>query len=306
MNKRAVEQTGLIPRSIIRTFERFLKQLLPGAEMLVIQEFRISRYQVIVSVRCFLTLILVPLLVNFFSKTFLITPLVEFIWNQDSNEIFLNTYQQKRALYELNSFEDKIYFESLLILENENVNQIETIGTDQKKTLSSNVLDLNLDSLNQYKKLQLNTSGELGKNYQKKILEIATKFNKESIEAISNLFADFFSFFSFSVAFILMKPQIIILKSFLAESLYSLSDTTKSFLLILGTDLLVGFHSPHGWEVFLESFLRHLGLPENVEFMSLFVATFPVFLDTVFKYWIFRSLNKISPSTVATYHNMIE
>lgn len=306
MNKRAVEQTGLIPRSIIRTFERFLKQLLPGAEMLVIQEFRISRYQVIVSVRCFLTLILVPLLVNFFSKTFLITPLVEFIWNQDSNEIFLNTYQQKRALHELNSFEDKIYFESLLILENENVNQIETIGTDQKKTLSSNVLDLNLDSLNQYKKFQLNTSGELGKNYQKKILEIATKFNKESIEAISNLFADFFSFFSFSVAFILMKPQIIILKSFLAESLYSLSDTTKSFLLILGTDLLVGFHSPHGWEVFLESFLRHLGLPENVEFMSLFVATFPVFLDTVFKYWIFRSLNKISPSTVATYHNMIE
>jgi hypothetical protein len=146
----------------------------------------------------------------------------------------------------------------------------------------------------------------LGKNYQNKILEIATCFNQESIEAISNLFADFFSFFSFTLVFVLMKPQIIILKSFLAESLYSLSDTTKSFLLILGTDLLVGFHSPHGWEVFLEGFLRHLGLPENVEFMSLFVATFPVFLDTVFKYWIFRSLNKISPSTVATYHNMIE
>ena len=117
MNKRAVEQTGLIPRSIIRTFERFLKQLLPGAEMLVIQEFRISRYQVIVSVRCFLTLLLVPIIVNIFSKTFLITPLVEFIWNQDSNEIFLNSYQQKRALKELYFFEDKIYFESLLNME---------------------------------------------------------------------------------------------------------------------------------------------------------------------------------------------
>ena len=117
MNKRAVEQTGLIPRSIIRTFERFLKQLLPGAEMLVIQEFRISRYQVIVSVRCFLTLLLVPIIVNIFSKTFLITPLVEFIWNQDSNEIFLNSYQQKRALKELYFFEDKIYFESLLNIE---------------------------------------------------------------------------------------------------------------------------------------------------------------------------------------------
>lgn len=285
MNKRAVEQTGLIPRSIIRTFERFLKQLLPGAEMLVIQEFRISRYQVIVSVRCFLTLVLVPILVNIFSKTFLITPLVEFIWNNDSNEIFLNSYQQKRALHELYSFEDKLYFESLLTL-------------DPTKKQNFDIFPTTSDFAK--------NSSELGKIYQNKILEIASSFNKESIEAISNLFADFFSFFSFSLVFIIMKPQIIILKSFLAESLYSLSDTTKSFLLILGTDLLVGFHSPHGWEVFLEGFLRHLGLPENVEFMSLFVATFPVFLDTVFKYWIFRSLNKISPSTVATYHNMIE
>ena len=71
MKRRTIEQTGLIPRSIIRTFERFRKQLLPGAEMLVIQEFRISRYQVIVSVQCLLTLIFVPLLVNIFSKTFL-------------------------------------------------------------------------------------------------------------------------------------------------------------------------------------------------------------------------------------------
>ena len=29
MAKRAIEQTGLIPRSIIRTFERFKKQLFP-------------------------------------------------------------------------------------------------------------------------------------------------------------------------------------------------------------------------------------------------------------------------------------
>lgn len=320
MNKRAVEQTGLIPRSIIRTFERFVKQLLPGAEMLVIQEFRISRYQVIVSVRCLLTLLFVPLLVNIFSKTFLITPLVEFLWNQDSTEVFLNNYQQKRALKEFYSFEDQIYFESFLKMEidekKSNINSLlfsnqkfsdteNLISKNTQENATVSLLDKSLINLKSSNYLVSNSS-ELGEKYQKKLFEIAIKFNRESIEAISNVFADFFSFFSFTLVFILMKPQIIILKSFLAESLYSLSDTTKSFLLILGTDLLVGFHSPHGWEVFLESFLRHLGLPENVEFMSLFVATFPVFLDTVFKYWIFRSLNKISPSTVATYHNMIE
>jgi hypothetical protein len=70
--------------------------------------------------------------------------------------------------------------------------------------------------------------------------------------------------------------------------------------------LLVGFHSPRGWELFLEFALNRFGFPHNENFIFLFVATFPVLLDTVFKYWIFRYLNKISPSTVATYHAMIE
>lgn len=270
MRRRTIEQTGLIPRSIIRTFERFRKQLLPGAEMLVIQEFRISRYQVIVSVRCLIILIFVPLIVNIISKSFFIKPGVEYIWNQSQNEIFLNSYQENRALSDLHRFEEKIYFESF----------IDTTCFEKTTNFSTEV--------------------------QKRTFEIAKNYNLESIEAISNLFADFLSFLSLSFVFLILKPQIIILKAFLSESLYSLSDTTKSFLLILGTDLLVGFHSPRGWEVFLEWLLRHFGLPENSEFMSLFVATFPVFLDTVFKYWIFRSLNKISPSTVATYHNMIE
>jgi len=293
MTKRAIEQTGLIPRSIIRTFDRFKKQLFPGSEMLVIQEFRISRYQVIVSVQCLLTLIFVPLLVNILSKVFFITPLVDYIWNKYQNEIFLNIQQQKSALAELKSFEEKIYFESLLELNSPNL----TFSTVEFST------EIKFQPENSY--FDRKTS-QIQEKIQNKTFEIASEYNKESIQAISNLFADFFSLCSLGLVFIFMKPQLIILKSFLAESLYSLSDTTKSFLLILSTDLLVGFHSPRGWEVFLEWFFHHFGLAENTEFMSLFVATFPVFLDTVFKYWIFRSLNKISPSTVATYHNMIE
>lgn len=272
MAKRAVEQTGLIPRSIIRTFERFKKQLFPGVEMLVIQEFRISRYQVIVSIQALLMLIFIPILINIISKHFIITPFVKYIWNKNTSDIFLNIQQQELALHQLKQFEEKLYFESLLI-------------------------DFSESSLT-----NLNFQNEISK----KTIEIATLYNDESIEAISNLFSDFLSLVSLAIVFIFSKTKLIILKSFLAESLYSLSDTTKSFLLILGTDLLVGFHSPRGWEVFLKWVFYHFGVPENEEFMSLFVATFPVFLDTIFKYWIFRSLNKISPSTVATYHNMIE
>ena len=141
---------------------------------------------------------------------------------------------------------------------------------------------------------------------QNKILELAIYYNQQTILSITNVIGDLISLFTLGVLFIWMKPEISILKSFLIEAIYSLSDTTKSFLLILLTDLLVGFHSPRGWETALELLLKHFGLPENQDFVFLFVATLPVILDTVFKYWIFRHLNKISPSTVATYHNMIE
>ena len=96
------------------------------------------------------------------------------------------------------------------------------------------------------------------------------------------------------------------MKSFFDEILYGLSDSAKAFILILFTDVFVGFHSPHGWEVIIERSLEHFGLPQNHDFINMFIATFPVMLDTVFKYWIFRYLNQVSPSAVATYRNMNE
>lgn len=295
MAKQAIEQTGIIPRSIIRTFDRFRKQLLPGSEKLVIQEFRISRFQVLVSVKCLLSLTVIPLLTNYLLKNFLLIPVTENFWNRQQNEIFLNSYQQDRAFEEIRKFEEKIYFEFL-------TNDIDS------NLLVIPINDYHLDS-NRYevteKKLVLQKKF-LQEEIQGKTIELAIHYNQESIIALTNLFGDFITFGVVSFLVIWMKPQIIILKSFLTESIYSLSDTTKSFLLILGTDLLVGFHSPRGWEICLELILRHLGFPENQDFIYLFVATFPVLLDTVFKYWIFRYLNQISPSTVATYHSMIE
>lgn len=83
-------------------------------------------------------------------------------------------------------------------------------------------------------------------------------------------------------------------------------DTMKAFLILLFTDLLIGFHSPHGWEILIESFLSYLGFAPNRYVVSLFVSTFPVIVDTVLKYWIFRHLNRVSPSIVVTYHTMSE
>ena len=328
MAKKAVEQTGLIPRSIIRTFDRFRKQLFPETEKLIIQEFRISRYQFLVSIKCLANLIFVPLIVNYLLKNFLLIPVTENLWNTQQPEIFLNSYQQDRAFHELKKFQEKLYFDYLSNnveisteskLENSVSNKYGDISykfnetSYQKKILqerapakrSTDYLSIfNID--NKLIKNKTNLKEFIQQELQNKTLELAIYYNHQSILALTNLVGDFITFIVISLLLVYNKPQIIILKSFLTESIYSLNDTKKSFLLILGTDLLVGFHSPRGWEICLELVLRHFGFPENKDFVFLFVASFPVLLDTVFKYWIFRYLNKISPYTVATYHSMIE
>jgi hypothetical protein len=318
MDKQAFEPTGLVPRSIIRTIERFKQQLLPGTEALAIQEFRISRYQVLVSLRCLAVLVCAPILVNLLVKTFIFSPVVEHLWNAHQNEIFINSYQEDRALLEMQNFSEKVFFESLLgeapagndvqpSLQ-DNVSQESSYCSPQVRNSLYGSLGGSVpyrDIVSQCRQVNPESTA-MQKQFQQRATQLATVFNRESLQAIINLLGDCVTFLTVFMLSVWMRPQIIILKSFLTESIYSFSDTSKSFLLILCTDLLVGFHSPRGWEIAIESLLRHFGLPENQDFIFLFVAAFPVFLDTIFKYWIFRYLNKISPSTVATYHNMIE
>lgn len=141
---------------------------------------------------------------------------------------------------------------------------------------------------------------------KKRAVELAEEFRSESSNAIKNVFADIFSVGAFIWLLVVSKSSIAVIKDFFDRIVYGLSDSAKAFIIILFTDIFVGFHSPHGWEVLLEGVSRHWGLPANRDFIFLFIATFPVILDTIFKYWIFRYLNRISPSAVATYRNMNE
>lgn len=90
------------------------------------------------------------------------------------------------------------------------------------------------------------------------------------------------------------------------QIVHGLSDSAKAFIIILFTDAFVDFHSPHGWEDIFEGVATHLGLPANRNLISLFIATFPVILDIIFKFWIFRYMSMLSPAAVATYRNMNE
>jgi DNA-binding HxlR family transcriptional regulator len=270
LNKSTFEKTGLIPRSITRTFERFKKELDPSAESEIIEEFRVLRYQTSASIKYLLLLIISPILINHISRNFIFSPFIDYIWSEKNSEVFLNISQEERAFSELQRFEEKIHFEILI---------------GQLPALSKEIIE---------------------KEVKNKAIALAQYYSYESTNAIKNLLSDMSSFSVFIYLIVTGKRQIAVFKSFVNELIYGLSDTAKAFLIILFTDIFVGFHSTHGWEVILENGLRHFGLPENRDIIFLFIATFPVLLDTIFKYWIFRYLNQVSPSAVATYHEMNE
>ncbi len=266
-----LDSASFIPRSILRTANRFKKELdpNPNLEEEVMQDFRTSRNRTRAAIKFILLLIILPLLTQQVSKNLIISPLVDRWKGSEQLEVRINPAIESRILEELSHFEEQLRFQNLL---------------------SSAPL----------------SAPEIEARVRSRAMELSEEYRWELTEPIKNIFADSLSFAVFCILIFSSKPQLAILKSFFDEILYGLSDSAKAFIIILFTDVFVGFHSPHGWEVIIESILEHFGLPQSRNFINMFIATFPVMLDTVFKYWIFRYLNQISPSAVATYRNMNE
>ena len=98
INQSAFEKTGPVPRSITKTFEKFKKELEPNSESEIIEEFRVSRYQTAASIRYLVLLIAVPFIVNQISRNFIFSPFIDYFWNDNQSDIFLNATQEERAL----------------------------------------------------------------------------------------------------------------------------------------------------------------------------------------------------------------
>jgi hypothetical protein len=404
-----LEKIGLIPRSIVRMLDRFYYQLYLGTAEPLVKQFRFSKYLLLTSVKSLLLVFFIPFFINLFTKIYIFRPLVEYFWDRKQTEIFLTYELQEKAFYEIRNFEEKMYFDSLIKIdnhlnkkqkwENEAIVSVNTINLKPARNL---VLDSNYDpiedslflsktgafflpqhslgnSLSERNNLygstdfirkkneflsknfssfffisdnvfycllnkqftllnmtfydekiipqvfvsdlgginlldnkQLQSFSQLNSNkqaefiFRKKTRELAEHYNNESIEAITNLFSDFMGLIILLLLLINMKMSLMNTTAFLSESFFSLKDSKKAFLMLLFTDLLVGFHSPRGWEVIFHFIFEHFGLPENQNIIFLLVGTFPVLLDALFKYWIFRHLNRHSPATVATFQAMVE
>nr|UDD83038.1 envelope membrane protein [Eucalyptus moluccana] len=188
-----------------------------------------------------------------------------------------------------------------------NTRQSETFLTDiQEKSILEKFIELEelllLDEMiKEYPETHLQT---LRIGIHKETIQLIKMHNEDHIHMILHLSTNITSFIILSVYSILGNEELAILNSWVQEFLYNLSDTIKAFSILLLTDLCIGFHSPHGWELMIGYVYKDFGFAHNDQIISGLVSTFPVILDTIFKYWIFRYLNRISPSLVVIYHSM--
>jgi len=151
------------------------------------------------------------------------------------------------------------------------------------------------------------TQGRLEKLHAgvyKETIQLIKVHNESRIHTILHFSTNIIYFLILSIYSILGNEYLIFLNSCLQEFLYNLSDTIKAFFILLLTDLCIGFHSPHGWELIIGSIYRDFGFDHYNQIISGVVSTFPVILDTIFKYLIFHYLNRVSPSLVVIYHSM--
>jgi CemA family len=264
------QKTGILPRSIGRTFNRITADLAPGGEDKFVKNYRDTRNRTRISVKFLAMLVIVPLLTQIATKHFLVKPIVDRVRGENDIQIFMNWEMEEEAYHELKTFEQGLKFENFL---------------KEAPQISPEVIE---------------------EKVKEKAVEIAEEFKIKSHSAISNVFADMISLVAFAVVVATSKREIVVVKEFMDDIVYGLSDSAKAFLIILCTDIFVGFHSPHGWEVLLEGFSQHIGLAAEKSWVNLFIATFPVILDTIIKYWIFRYLSRLSPSALATLKEMNE
>ena len=257
-----------LPRSLLGVFDSIRLQLDPSTEDSVVAGYRRRRDSTLISLRVLLLLVLVPLLVQQIAGTYLISPAV----NQFSPEFPFLSYPkpqlEEKAAEKLRLYKQELEFDAFL----------------------TGVQPLD--------------DGALRDKLTEKATELKHDADEESLKAIKNVFADLAGLIGFAVVCFLSRDELRVLRGFVDEAVYGLSDSAKAFAIILFTDIFVGYHSPEGWQVLLEGIAEHFGLPSSQSFVNLFIATFPVVLATIFKYWIFRYLNRVSPSSVATLKGM--
>ncbi|KAF9616767.1 hypothetical protein IFM89_032320 [Coptis chinensis] len=120
-----------------------------------------------------------------------------------------------------------------------------------------------------------------------KALELRDEWRLENRRAFANILSDMVFGITVFILLYFNQTKVALLKFTGYKIINNVSDTGKAFLIILITDIFLGYHSESGWQTLVELIVEHYGLEVDQAAMTIFVCTVPVVMDACVKLWVF-------------------
>lgn len=325
-------EKSILPGSFFKAFDR-VKRNLSGSyseyERDIVEELRQSRTRINQALRYIVVLVISVIAVQFLSKALIFSPMINSFTDANNMSIKFSPAIEEKAFKALQAAKERIEFDftiKTIMLEQARlkeesvkseagkaeVSKHETTKSEERKPEAAPKVEAGKSEVSKSeekateKSEKKSPSEEVEALIQQESLKILKRFNAASLDGVKNLLADITAAIVFYLFLLSGRKELNTIKEFLDEVLYSLNDNAKAFLIIISTDTFVGFHSSEGWDALLTVIFDHFGLPENKILAQSFISTVPVFLDGLFKFWIFQYLTQASPATATIYREMNE
>jgi hypothetical protein len=298
-------EKSILPGSFFKAFDRVKRNLsgsYPDYEKDIVEELRQSRQRINQALRYIVVLVISVIAVQFLSKALVFSPMINSFIDTNNMAVKFSPAIEEKAFNTLRLAKERIEFDYM-------IKSIVIEQTKEKKESSQKQESSEKKETTQKQETTTpkeKASKEIEALIQQESVKILKRFNAESLDGVKNLLADISAAFVFYLFLLSGRKELETIKEFLDEVLYSLNDNAKAFLIIIATDTFVGFHSSEGWDALLTVLFSHFGLPENKILAQSFISTVPVFLDGLFKFWIFQYLTQASPATATIYREMNE
>ncbi|KAL3642852.1 hypothetical protein CASFOL_013667 [Castilleja foliolosa] len=236
-----------------RGFVKSVRNLVLGEEDDdILYEDRVFRYASFNSAKFLAVLIIVPWALDFLVHDYVLLP-------------FLDRYVKKVPLAA----------EMLDVRKSQKLEMVKSLNIDKAR--------YRLEA--EIGKSPLLSDEELYLELRHKALDLRDEWRLENRKAFANIWSDLV--FGVSLFFLLYfnQSQVALLKFTGYKIVNNVSDTGKAFLIILITDIFLGYHSESGWETLLEIIVEHYGFEVDRAAITIFVCLIPVVIDACVKLW---------------------
>ncbi|WOL05505.1 hypothetical protein Cni_G14234 [Canna indica] len=127
-----------------------------------------------------------------------------------------------------------------------------------------------------------------------KAIELRDEWRLENRKAFANIWSDLVYGITLFLLIYFNKSKVALLKFTGYKLLNNISDTGKAFLIILITDIFLGYHSESGWQALIEIIVEHYGIEIDKAAITIFICSVPVFIDACVKFWLHENSVKLT------------